>query len=82
MMEYADPQLMSNSSPISVTVFRLFCRTRGLSRSTLFAVRESVGRPEWPSSLTLVLPLSKLSTHWYTFLCVIELSPYFAKSLL
>jgi hypothetical protein len=32
--------------------------------------------------VTLVLPLWNLSTHWYTFLCLIQFSPYCANILL
>jgi hypothetical protein len=32
--------------------------------------------------MTLVLPLCNLPTHWYTFLCMKEFSPYCANILL
>jgi hypothetical protein len=80
MMDYVDPQLMTNLSATSVRVIRLSSRTRALTHLTLSAIREVVGWPERSSTTTLVLFAN--STHWYDFLCVIQFSPYSVNFLL
>jgi len=72
MMEYADPQLMYNLSAISVTVIHLFSWTRALTFTILSATHKVVGWPKWSSLMMLVLWLQKLSTHWYTLLCITQ----------
>jgi hypothetical protein len=52
----------------------IFLNSRALTRQTMSAVREVVGR--------LVLKLRNHSTHWYTFLCVMQFHPFCANSLL
>jgi hypothetical protein len=80
MMEYADPQQMSIFSAILITVIHLSSWTRALTRWTLSAVREVVRRPELSPLMTLVLPLRKLCSHWYTFLCLKQF--FFSRSVL
>jgi hypothetical protein len=67
---------------ISVTVICLSFWTKALTHSTLSAIREVVGWPEQSSSVMLFLPLWNLFTHCYTFLCVIQFSPYCGNILL
>jgi hypothetical protein len=81
-MEYADPQQMSNLSAISLTVIHLSPWTRALTCSTLSTVYEVVRQPKWSSSVTRVLPLWNPSIYWYTFLCIMQFSPYCAEILL
>jgi len=82
MMEYADPQQMTNLSAISVTVIQLSSWSRALTNSTLSAIHEVVWKPEKFLSTVLGLPLLNLSTHWYTFLRIMQFSPYCANILL
>jgi hypothetical protein len=81
MTEYVDPQLVSNLLTIWVTVICLFFWTRALT-CTLSVIHEVVRWPKQPSSTVLVLPLQNFYTHWYSFLCVIQVSPYCANILL
>jgi hypothetical protein len=53
--------------------------TRALTRSTPSTVWELIWWVKWYSSETFLLPLWTLSTHWYTFLCIIQFSPYCAN---
>jgi hypothetical protein len=82
IMKYADPQLLSNLLAVSVTVICLPSWTRALTHTALSAVREVVRWLKWSSSMTLVLPLLNLFTHWYIFLCAIQFSLYCANILL
>jgi len=82
IVEQAGPQLMSSLSAMSVTVICLSSWNRALTRSTLPAVREVVGSPERSSSTVLVLIFWNISTHWYTFLRLVQFSLYRVNFLL
>jgi len=82
LMEYADPQLMSNLLAISVIITHLSSWIRVFTCSKLSAICEVVRWPKWSSLTMLVLPLRIIFTHCYTPLCIIQFSPYCANFLL
>jgi len=80
MMEYSGPHLVSHLA-ISVTAIYLSSSSRALTCLILSTVREMFGRPQRSSSAMFILQLWKLSTYWFTFLCVIQFFPYYANIL-
>jgi hypothetical protein len=81
MMESADPQLMFNLM-IYVSYSNPSVLLNESINSNMSAGHGVVRRPERSVSTTLVLPLLKLSGHWYIFLSVIQFSSYCSNSLM
>jgi hypothetical protein len=77
MIPCADPMLMFSVVATVSTEICLF----SLISASIWAVSVSLmavhGWPERCSSMTDVLPSWNLSTHWYTFLSLIHLPPYY-----
>jgi len=73
----ADVQLVSYISDSN-----LFSSIRELSCWTLSTIHKVVRQPDQSSSTMIFLPLLNLYTHWYTYLCVIQISPNCANILL
>jgi len=77
MMEYADSQLIPNLLTVICPTYQI----SALTHSPLFAICGVVVWPEQSTLTTLLLKFWNLSTHWFTFLCVMQFSPYCANIL-
>jgi hypothetical protein len=77
MMPCADPTVMFNIVVTVSTESRLFSPIIASTRATLASLTTEHGQPETCSGTTDVRPSWKVSTHWYTFLSLIELPLYY-----
>jgi len=66
----------------ALTLISLSFWNRALTCSALSTIHEVVRWHEWSSSRVLVLLPQYPSTHWCTFLCIMQFFPYYANILL